>query len=261
MTASRRLGALPLLLIGLGAIAALASTLWFADARSPAHAQTPVNQSATGRPVVLASAEDPGVLAVDTSGIGDPDGIPIVGQQVATGILYDFSYRWIRVDGGTETVVGADSTDYRQVAGQIELIDDVFATDSELMIESGRYRRVEADIGKLLKVEVSFTDSLGNSETVTSLPFGPIPRPAPLPASTLVSNIAQPDELSATATITERYDMGFKLGSHGQGYEISSVSIELAAVPSSGPDRVAVDEPRSHSCVEGRRCAHQAVRF
>ena len=32
--------------------------------------------------------------------------------------------------------------------------------------------------------------------------------------------------------ITQRYEMGFKLGTHGQGYEISSVSIELAAVPS-----------------------------
>ena len=73
-------------------------------------------------------------------------------------------------------------------------------------------------------------DETGALETVTSLPFGPIPRPAPLPATTLVSNTGQ--SASATATITGRYDMGFELGDHGQGYEISSVSIELAAVPS-----------------------------
>ena len=36
--------------------------------------------NATGRPIVLASAEDGGVLAVDTSGIGDPDGIPNLGS-------------------------------------------------------------------------------------------------------------------------------------------------------------------------------------
>ncbi|WP_420443710.1 choice-of-anchor R domain-containing protein [Candidatus Poriferisodalis sp.] len=233
MTASRRRATLSLLLVGLGAIAALASVLWLAGGRHLAHAQALTNQDATGAPVVLASAEDPGVLAVDTSGIGDPDGIPNVGRQLATGILHDFSYRWIRVDGDTEIVVGADSTEYRQVAGQIELVAGVTATDAELMIESGRYRRVEADIGKLLKVEVSFTDSMGNSETVTSLPFGPVPAPAPpLPASTLVANTGQPE--SATAMITAQYAMGFQLGDHGLGYEISGVSIELAAVPSSG---------------------------
>ena len=180
--------------------------------------------NATGAPIVLASAEDPGVLAVDTSGIGDPEGIPNVGRPGATGTLRDFSYRWIRVDGGTETVVSADSTDYRQIVNNLHALG--------IRIESGRYRRVEADIGKLLKVEVSFTDNFGHVETVTSLPFGPVPRPArPPSASTLVANTAQTH--SATAMITTRYVMGFELGSHGQGYDISDVSIELAAAPSS----------------------------
>ena len=183
--------------------------------------------NATGRPIVLASAEDAGVLAVDTSGIGDPDGIPNVGRLKATGVLHDFSYRWIRVDGDTETVVGADSVDYRQHAANFDVNFDI---EDIPLIESGRYRRVDADIGKLIKVQVSFIDKTGALETVTSLPFGPVPRPAPLPATTLVSNTGQ--SASATATITGRYDMGFKLGDHGQGYEISSVSIELAAVPS-----------------------------
>ena len=180
--------------------------------------------NATGRPVILATAEDAGVLAVDTSGIGDPDGIPNVGPPGSTGILYDFSYRWIRVDGDTETVVSADSVDYRQISSE-------FAA-AGIFIESGRYRRVEDDVGKLLKVEVSFTDGFGTREAVTSLPFRPVPRPAPsLPASTLVSNTGQSP--SATAKITGRYRMGFELGSHGQGYEISGVSIDLAAAPSS----------------------------
>ena len=178
--------------------------------------------NATGRPIVLASAEDAGVLAVDTSGIGDPDGIPNVGDLESTGILYDFSYRWIRVDGDTERVVGAGSADYRQIGSTV--------ADTGVRIESGRYRRVDADIGKLLKVEVSFLDGNGNLETVTSLPFGPLARLPSLPESTLVSNTGQSG--SATANITGRYDMGFRLGNHGQGYEISSVSIDLAAAPS-----------------------------
>ena len=97
--------------------------------------------------------------------------------------------------------------------------------------DSARYRRVEADVGELVKVEVSFTDSLGTVETVTSLPFGPLAGVPRLPSSTLVANTAQ--TASADATITEQYAMGFRLGDHGQGYEISGVSIELAAAPSS----------------------------
>ena len=119
--------------------------------------------NATGRPIVLASAEDAGVLAVDTSGIGDPDGLVNVGDIDSTGILHDWSYQWIRVDGDTETAVGTDSA---------------------------RYRRVEADIGKLIKVQVSFYDGSSNLETVVSLPFGPLAEPAgpSAPTTTLVGN-------------------------------------------------------------------------
>ena len=46
----------------------------------------------------------------------------------------------------------------------------------------------------------------------------------------LVSNVGQSS--SVRADVAQQYAMGFRLGSHGQGYEISSVSIELAAVPS-----------------------------
>ena len=163
-------------------------------------------RNATGRPVILPTAEDAGVLAADTSGIADPDGLVNVGALDSTGILHHYSYKWIRVDGEAETVVGTDSN---------------------------RYRRVDADIGKLIKVEASFTDAAGVLETVTSLPFGPLPEPdGPQgPVTTLVGNTGQTP--ADTAVITARYFMGFKLGSHGQGYEISGVSIDLAAVPSS----------------------------
>ena len=46
----------------------------------------------------------------------------------------------------------------------------------------------------------------------------------------LVSNIGQPATATA-ATITQQHATGFRLGSHGQGYEISSVLIDLAAAP------------------------------
>ena len=50
------------------------------------------------------------------------------------------------------------------------------------------------------------------------------------PTTRLVSNVGQSSAFEAD--VTQQYAMGFRLGSHGQGYEISSVSIELAAVPS-----------------------------
>ena len=98
--------------------------------------------------------------------------------------------------------------------------------------DSATYHPVEADVGKLIKVKVSFTDGDNFSEARTSLPFGPIAEPAStLSPSKLVSNTGQTS--SSTANITKQYAMGFSLGAHGQGYEISSVSIDLAAAPSS----------------------------
>ncbi len=46
----------------------------------------------------------------------------------------------------------------------------------------------------------------------------------------LVSNIGQ--SASATANINKQYAQGFRLGKHGQGYALSSVSIDLAKAPS-----------------------------
>ena len=142
-------------------------------------------------------------LFAGTEDIADGNGLPISGTGFTT---FTWTYQWIRVDGNSETNVGAGSASYHPV---------------------------EADVGKLIKVRVSFTDGDNFSEAVTSLPFGPIaelagPSARPL---TLVSNTGQ--STSATANITQQYAVGFRLGDHGQGYEISSVSIELAAVPSS----------------------------
>ena len=200
MTTSRRLSPPPLLLIGLAVLCAvLMNVPWVV------HAQIPPNPNATGRPVILASAEGAGILFADTEDIADGNGLPIThfGTSYFT---FHWTYQWIRVDGNSQTNVGANSASYQPV---------------------------EADVGKLIKVKVSFTDGASFTETATSLPFGPIAeltRTSATP-SKLVSNTGQ--SASADADITKRYAQGFRLGNHGQGYEISSVSIELAAVPSS----------------------------
>ena len=162
--------------------------------------ETTANTRATGRPVVLASAEGAGILFADTENIADANGLPI--DTSNTWVFFNWTYQWVRVDGNTRTNVGGNSASYQPVA---------------------------ADVGKRIMVRVSFTDRGNFSETVNSLPFGPIVEPDPLPASKLVSNTGQS---STTANITKRYALGFRLGDHGQGYEISSVSIDLAAAPS-----------------------------
>ena len=200
--ASRRLAPKLLLLIGLAALSVL---VLISDGLLVVHAQTPVNQDATGRPVVLASAEGAGILFADTEGIADGNGLPIT-VSGSSFVTYTWSYQWIRVDGNSDTNVGTNSASYQPV---------------------------EADVGNKIKVRVSFRDRDNYSEARTSLPFGPIAEltRTSAPPSTLVSNTGQ--SASADADITKRYAQGFRLGNHGQGYEISSVSIELAAVPSS----------------------------
>ena len=165
-------------------------------------------RDATGRPRVFPSADGAGFLLADTSKLADPDGLPAV-PLTGIGIAYfDYSYQWIRVDGETaaETLIGGGSPTYQVV---------------------------DADIGHLIKVRVSFRDKKGRFEALTSLPFGPFAEPAgpSAPPSTLVSNAGQSP--SAAASITGGYVLGFRLGTHGQGYEISGVSIDLAAAPSS----------------------------
>ena len=170
------------------------------------YTNTPPPGNATGRPVILSPVDEARVLYAHTLDIRDADGVPISGSSDTTTYLDKYHYKWIRVDGDAETHIGADSP---------------------------RYRLVDADTGTLIKVEVSFADHAGNAERVTSKLFGPITEPAPLPSpTTLVGNTGQPASATATTVITQDYPMKFTLGDHGQGYEISGVSIDLAAAPS-----------------------------
>ena len=85
------------------------------------------NAPAVGKPVINGTFKFGQTLTVDTSGIGDENGIPS-----------SFRYQWVRVDGGTETdILGATG---------------------------GTYTVVSDDEGKRLKVKVSFTDDGGFSE-------------------------------------------------------------------------------------------------
>ena len=91
-----------------------------------------VNTPATGQPTISGLANLAGELTVDTSGIMDANGLTSV----------TFARQWIRVDGMMET----------DIAG-----------------ETGTsYFLVQADVGKTVKVRVSFTDDDGFDESLTS---------------------------------------------------------------------------------------------
>ena len=90
------------------------------------------NRPATGLPTISGTAQVGETLTADISGIADEDGLTSV----------SYSYQWIRSDGNTDT----------DIAGET----------------ASTYTLVSADVGKAIKVKVSFTDDANNAETRTS---------------------------------------------------------------------------------------------
>ena len=99
------------------------------DAHTMTIRVTAVNDPATGMPAISGDAEVGEILTASTGGIADPDGLPS-----------SFTHQWKRfaADGTTfETNIGADSDTYTLTA---------------------------SELGKKVKVEVSFTDNEGSIE-------------------------------------------------------------------------------------------------
>ena len=89
------------------------------------------NTAATGAPTITGTAQVGETLTAVTTGITDADGL--------TSPTY--TYQWIRVDGTEADIAGENSSTYTLVA---------------------------ADLGKTIKVKVSFDDDASNTETLTS---------------------------------------------------------------------------------------------
>ena len=89
------------------------------------------NTAATGAPTITGTAEVGETLTAVTTGIADANGL--------TSPAY--TYQWIRVDGTEADIAGENSS---------------------------TYTLVDADLGKTLKVKVTFADDLGHTETLTS---------------------------------------------------------------------------------------------
>ena len=98
---------------------------------------------ATGQPIISGTAQVGETFTTDTSGIADDNGL-----DNAT-----FAYQWIRSDGTTDT-------------------DITGATGSTYLVTTG-------DVGKTLKVRVSFTDYWNNDESLTSAPTAAVSATVP----------------------------------------------------------------------------------
>ena len=93
--------------------------------------RTRANTPATGAPTITGTAQVDKTLTAVTTGIMDADGL--------TSPTY--TYQWIRLNGTEADISGANSS---------------------------TYILVDADLGKTLKVQVTFADDEGNPETLTS---------------------------------------------------------------------------------------------
>ena len=92
------------------------------------------NSPPTGLPTISGTVQVDETLTADTTSIADADGLTNV----------SFNYQWIRSDGNTDTEI-QDAT-------------------------SSTYSLVYDDVGRTIKVRVSFTDDASHEETQTSAP-------------------------------------------------------------------------------------------
>ena len=131
-----------------------------------AAAPPPSNTPATGAPTITGTAEVGETLTADTTGIADDDGL----DNAA------FAYQWLADDA---EINGANASTYILVA---------------------------TDVGKAVKVRVSFTDDAGNDEELTSAVTGAVaaaPPPPNTPATglpTITGTVEVGETLTADTT-------------------------------------------------------------
>ena len=128
------------------------------------------NTPAMGAPMINGTAQVGQTLTATAGDIADVDGLP---APFLTDV--DTSFQWIQVDGGDTDILGATAS---------------------------TYTLVEADLGKTIKVKVSFTDNGGFAETLTSAATAAVAAAPNTPATgaPMINGTAQVGQtLTATA--------------------------------------------------------------
>ena len=128
---------------------------------APAAPLTPPNSQATGNPEITGTAQVDQLLTATTSAIGDADGL----ENAA------FQYQWL-------------------------------ADDAEIADATGStYTPVSGDVGKTIKVKVTFTDDAGHAESLVSAAVGPVVAAASsqLPEATITPGTTPVEEGEAAS--------------------------------------------------------------
>ena len=130
--------------------------------------------NASGAPAITGTATVGQTLTAGAGDIADTDGLP------TTTFPSGYSFQWVLVDGSNETDIAGATSRTLKLAG--------------------------AELGKKVKVKVSFTDGASNDEEVTSAAY---------PVSENVANPAAPAEQYLEATLTVRSYSSGEFGCRG----------------------------------------------
>ena len=150
------------------------------------------NIPATGAPTITGTAQVGQTLTASITGIADANGL--------TSATY--MYQWIRANGTEANITSANSSTYALVA---------------------------ADLGKTIKVKVSFTDDASNTETLTSAATATVTAATVTPVSSgLVSNVGQ-SESDSFGLAANDFAQSFTTGTNPTGYTLTSIELRLSA--------------------------------
>ena len=162
----------------------------------------------TGAPTITGTAQVGETLTAVTTGITDADGL----------ISATYTYQWIQVNGTAADIAGENSS---------------------------TYTLVDADLGKAIKVKVSFTDDASNAETRTSAATATVTAAATTTTQTLVSNTGRGNGGNRPVAGTQ-YAQPFDTGTNSAGYNLAGIALDFEVAPSgSGTLTVTVRETSS----------------
>ena len=147
-----------------------------------------VNHPATGAPVVTGTPEVGETLTADISAIMDEDGLPVLGQ---------LTYQWISNDGSGDSDISG-------------------ATDST-------FTPGGSDLGKTIKVRVSFTDNANFREVLTSDPVDPVGQDDWLWAATMTVGVGGPFLGYQGSTATGSLTSSSAFAHDSTSYEVQAI--------------------------------------
>ena len=147
------------------------------------------NTPASGVPTISGTAQVGETLSADTSGIADEDGLDSV----------SYNYQWIRIDTNI-----ADATD-------------------------STYTLTDHDQGKTIKLEVSFIDDKGNSETLTIVAAAEVSNRPQFLVSNLGVGVEGAGGIQRTLSAARSgFAQAFTTGASTNGYAVGAVDIQMS---------------------------------